>query len=325
MLLFRFFVFSALVVSIAATVSSQTASSNAAGSAYLIGPGDVITIKTLGEPTFDVDTLTVDEMGGVQIPYLDKPLIAQCKTERALQAEVAKAWSKYLRSPQVNLRVKERNSRPPVNIYGEVRTQSQVPLTRRAHLLELISHAGGPTEKSGGMVQVFRTRPPLCAEPGNANDWKTGADNSLGVPSRVFSLAAMRQGQEEANPEIFPGDIIVVEKSSPVYVTGEVIRPGEISIPDGGLPLTQAIAMASGITREAKTKNIKIYRRKVGAPEPEIIAANYDAIKKGLEKDVMLQALDIVEVNKAPKSFGSFLMDFVTGMTNKVPIPIRPF
>ena len=102
-----------------------------------------------------------------------------------------------------------------------------------------------------------------------------------------------------------------------------MIKPGEVSIPEGGLPLTQAIAMASGITREAKTKNIKIYRRKAGSPQPELIAANYDQIKKGAEKDVMLQAFDIVEVDKASKKFTDYLLDFVTGVPNR--IPIRPF
>ena len=323
MSLFKFLAFVLMFVSVSMVAISQTPALPADNTGYLIGPGDVITIKTLGEPTFDVDSLTVGEDGSIQIPYYEKSISAKCKTERSLQAEVAKAWSKYLRNPQDNLRVKERNSRPPVNIYGEVRTQLQVPLTRRAHLLELISHAGGPTEKSGGMVQVFRTQPPMCAEPGNPNDWKVGSDNPLGVPSRVFSLTAIRQGQDDSNPEIFPGDIIVVEKSAPVYVTGEVIKPGEVSIPEGGLPLTQAIAMASGITREAKTKNIKIYRRKAGSPQPELIAANYDQIKKGAEKDVMLQAFDIVEVDKASKKFTDYLLDFVTGVPNR--IPIRPF
>jgi protein involved in polysaccharide export with SLBB domain len=119
-----------------------------------------------------------------------------------------------------------------------------------------------------------------------------------------------------------PGDIIVVPKAAPVYVTGEVVRPGEMSIPEGGLPLTQAVAMASGITREAKSKNIKIYRRKLGSTDPVVIVANYDLIKKGNEKDVMLEPFDIVEVDKAPKKFTDYLIEFATGIPNRIPIPI---
>lgn len=126
---FKFLACVLVFVSASLVAISQPPALPADNTGYLIGPGDVITIKTLGEPTFDVDSLTVGEDGSIQIPYYEKSISAKCKTERSLQAEVAKAWSKFLRNPQVNLRVKERNSRPPVNIYGEVRTQLQVPLT----------------------------------------------------------------------------------------------------------------------------------------------------------------------------------------------------
>ncbi|MER3430449.1 MAG: hypothetical protein C4324_05300 [Blastocatellia bacterium] len=291
---------------------------------YLIGPGDEITGKVLGEPQFDFVS-TVDEDGRIEVPFFDKPVNARCKTERELRTEVSRLLSRYLKNPQLSLRVTKRNSRPPVSIYGEVRQQQQVELTRRAYLLELISFAGGVTERSGGVVQVFRPRPPICSLPDEQNDWSTGKDAGLGVPSRIFSLASLRQGREEANPEILPGDIIVVPKASPVYVTGEVVRPGEISIPEGGLPLTQAIAMASGITREAKTKNVKIYRRKTGSAEPELITVNFDEIKKGAVADPVLMPFDIVEVDKAKKSIGDILLEAVTGIPSRIPIPIRPF
>lgn len=293
---------------------------------YLLGPGDVISIKALGEPSFDVEALTVDEDGKVMIPYSDVPLVAKCKTERELQADVAAAWSKYLRKPHISLRATQRNSRPPISVYGEVRGQAQqfVP-TRRVHLMELISYAGGVTEKSGGMIQVFRTRPPMCGEASLSADWKVdnnGAGGGLSVPSRIFSVAALNQGQEESNPEILPGDVVVVAKAAPVYVVGEVIKPGEVSIPEGGLSLTLALAQASGANREAKLKSVKIYRRKAGSPKPDEIVANLELIKKGEQPDLMLQPFDIVEVGKAPKSFMDYVIEFATGIPNR--IPIRP-
>lgn len=305
------------------TTPGQTVSENAdVQKGYLVGPGDELTAKVLGEPQFDF-VATVDEDGKIEVPFFDRPIIAKCRTERELRADVTKLLAKYLKNPQASIRVTQRNSRPPVSIYGEVRQQQQVALTRRAYLLELISFAGGVTEKSGGMIQVFRTRPPICTEPDAQSDWKLANSNELDVPSRLYSLVSLRQGREEANPEIFPGDIIVVQKAAPIYVTGEVMRPGEMNIPEGGLPLTQAVAMASGITREAKTKNIKIYRRKAGSPQPEVIVANYEQIKKGVQSDIMLEPFDIVEVDKASKKFTEYLLDFVVGVPNR--IPIRPF
>ncbi len=318
-MIFRAALIISIFVSAALSTLSQSTVDQEAIQGYLIGPGDEITAKVLGEPQFDF-VATVDQDGRIEVPFFEEQVFAQCKTERDMRLEITKLLSKYLRNPQASVRVTQRNSRPMVSIYGEVRQQQQVPLTRRAYLLELISFAGGETEKAGGMVQVFRTRPPLCVE--SETTW---AANGADVPSRMYSLASLRQGREEANPEILAGDIIVVQKAAPVYVTGEVIRPGEFAIPEGGLPLMQAVAMASGITREAKSKNIKIYRRKSGVADPEVIVANYDSIKKGEQNDIMLQPFDIVEVDKAPKKFTEYLLEFATGIPGRIPIPIRPF
>ena len=319
---FKFFpaIMIAFVLSI--TVSGQAPPlSNDLQKGYLIGPGDEITGKVLGEPQFDF-VATVDEDGKIEVPFFDKPVPAKCRSERELRGEITGLLAKYLRTPQASIRVTQRNSRPPVSVYGEVRQQQQFVLTRKTFLLEVISAAGGVTDKSGGMIQVFRTRAPICGDPGQVNDWKVETADGLDVPSRIYSVAMLRQGREESNPEIVPGDIIVVQKAAPVYVTGEVLKPGEMSIPEGGLPLTQAVAMASGITRDAKTKNIKIYRRKMGSSEQQVIVANYDQIKKGAEKDIMLEPFDIVEVDKAAKKFTDYLLEFATGLPNRVPIPI---
>lgn len=314
------FIFLALALCLVSTSFGQEAVDVQKG--YLVGPGDILSIKVLSEKDFDLEEVTVDEDGRFTIPYVDEPIVAKCRTERELQAEVIKRWSKFLRNPQVSLRVTKRNSRPPVSVYGEVRQPQQVVLTRRAHLLELLSFAGGVTDKSGGMIQIFRTRPPICTDETVEASWRSTTAPGLDVPSQIYSLASLRQGREEANPEIMPGDIIVVPKAAPVYVTGEVIKPGEFDMPEGGLPLTQAIAMASGISREAKTKDVKIFRRKPGVQQPDVIAVNYDLIRKGQEKDPMLEPFDIVVVDKAKKSIGDILIETLTNVPNRIPIPI---
>ena len=287
---------------------------------YLIGPGDEIAGKVLGEPQFDF-VATVDENGKIEVPFFEKPIQAKCLSERDLRNEVTKLLKVYLKNPQLSLRVTDRKSRPPVSIYGEVRQQQQFNLTRRAYLLELITVAGGESEKSGGMVTVVRTRPPMCGEANQSSEWKVSTDGGLGAPSRTYSMTSLKQGQEGANPEIFPGDVIIVSKAAAVYVTGEVIKPGELGIPEGGLPLTQAIAMASGMSRDAKKKEVMVYRRKEGQAKPEVIAVNYDQIRKGQQNDMVLQPLDIVVVGKSKKSFADIMLEVVTGIPNRLPIP----
>lgn len=279
---------------------------------YLVGPGDIITGKVLGEEQFDF-VATIDEDGNIEVPFFDKPVMARCLSERDLRSEVTKLLSKYLRNPQVSVRVTERKSRPPASIYGEVRTPQQVVLTRKATLLELLSFSGGVTEEAGGMIQVFRIQPPICAEADAENNWKAEAAGGLDVPSRMYSLASLKQGREEANPIIFPGDVIVVQKAAPVYITGEVAAPQGIYLKEGGLSLTEAIAKIGGVRREAKTKDIKIYRLRANSKDREIISVNYDLIKNGKQKDVMLEPYDIVEVDKTKKSVAQTILELVAG------------
>ncbi len=278
---------------------------------YLVGPGDVITIRVLNEAEFSLD-LAVDEDGKIQLPY-SEPMTAQCLNEKTLREQVVKSYSRLIKNPQVTVFVKERNSRPPTTIYGEVRAQQRVVLTRETRLLELLSFAGGVTNDAGGMIQIFRTRKPMCGAGDAESDWIGQSKDNTDVPSRMYSLTSVQQGREEANPVILPGDIIVVQRAAPVYITGEVSSPMGVYLKEGGLSLTEALAKIGGVRREAKTKDIKIYRLKDNSKDREIISVNYDSIKKGEQKDVMLQPYDIVEVDKSKKSIGQIIFETVTG------------
>ena len=279
---------------------------------YLVGPGDEITGKVLGEPQYDF-VATVDEDGKIEVPFFETPIIAKCRSERELRTDVSTLLAKYLRSPQISIRVTERKSRPPATIYGEVRTPSQIDLRRKATLVELLAAVGGVTDEAGGMIQVFRTQAPMCSDATEDSLWKNNTGDASDVPSRLYSLSSVRLGKDEANPVIYPGDVIVVQKASPVYITGEVVAPQGIYLKEGGLSLTEAIAKIGGVKREAKTKDIKIYRLKANSKDRDVISANYDQIKKGLQKDVILEPYDIVEVDKAKESIGMSIMKLALG------------
>lgn len=281
---------------------------------YLVGPGDEITGKVLGETQFDF-VATVDNDGKFQVPFFEKEIFAKCRTEKEIRADVSKLLSKYLKNPQFSVQITERKSRPPATIYGEVVTPQQVVLTRKATLLELLSFAGGIKEEAGGMIQVFRTQQPLCSDGEADSDWRTEKNKKdLEVPSRMYSLDNLRLGKEEANPVIYPGDVIIVQKASPIYITGEVINPQGIYLKEGGMTLREAIAKIGGVRRDAKTKDIKIYRLKGDTKEREVIAANYDLILKGKQEDPMLKPYDIIEVDKAKKTILQSVMEIAIGV-----------
>ena len=112
---------------------------------YLIGPGDVIEGKVMGEKDFDF-IATVDEDGKIQVPYSDG-IVVQCRTEKEVREQIAKIYSKYLRSPQISIRTTDRKSRPPATLFGEVKVPQRYDLTRKATLKDLLAFSGGITEK----------------------------------------------------------------------------------------------------------------------------------------------------------------------------------
>ena len=290
---------------------------------YLLGPGDVVEGKVLGEEQFNFVS-TVDEDGKIQVPFFEEGVMAKCKTEKDLRADVMKLLSKYLKNPQISVRVTDRKSRPPAVVSGEVKLPSQVDLRRTTRLLELINFSNGLTKEASGMIEVFHTQPPVCTDAEEAAYWKTEMADSRDVPSRLYSFSSLQLGKDESNPIIYPGDLIYVRKAAPVYVIGEVMVLKEITIGENGLSIMEAIAQAGGLSREAKKKEITIQRVNPNTKEKkEFIKVNYDLIRKGEQNDVMLQPNDIVVVDKTKKSIAQTILEIATGsvqsFTNVLP------
>jgi hypothetical protein len=198
-------------------------------------------------------------------------------------------------------------------------------MQRTARLQEVLAFSGGVTEKAGGTIEVWHTQPLQCPELGDPTEVEAPADGQN--PSfQVFKLSDINAGKSEANPIVRPGDVIVVQKAPPVYIVGEVrLLPQDgISIQEGGMTLTEAVARAGGLTREARKKDIRIYRVKKGAKNPgdlnnrETISKNLDLIKKGKQEDEILQPYDIIEVEKAKKSIAQIALDIATGSIRTV-------
>lgn len=304
--------FAVMMVSVAFAGAQVPAVNMDIARGYILGPGDEVTGKVNGEDDFDFVS-TVDEDGRIEVPFSDKPIDAKCMTVRQLRAAIIEVLKKYLRNPQLGLSLTQRKSRPPATVYGEVKTQTQIELLRRATLVEVLAQAGGVTDDAGGTVQVFRTQPPLCIAPDDEARWVSTSDDPTDVPSRTYSLSNVRAGKDDSNPVIFPGDVVWVLKASPVYITGEVFAPQGIYLKEGGMTLTEALAKIGGPRPEAQKKDIKIHRLRANSKDRDIISANYDQIIKGLQADVMLEPYDIVIVDKAKDSLAKSILNLAIG------------
>ncbi len=300
-----------------ATSASDTASASLdqmGVQGYLLGPGDVLDVRVYGEPDFS-SMVEVDDRGNVQIPFI-APIPARCRSDQDVRKDIAAALTKYLREPQVSVRIAERKSRPPAIVFGAVSVPQRVQMLRRARLLELIALSGGLTEKAGSTLQIFHTAPVMCPEPGEEiAQPPTTIDNVLNAPFQIYQIADLKLGKDAANPFIRPGDIIIVQEAPPVYITGSVMSPQGVYLRDK-LTLTRAIAMVGGLKKDAKD-DVRIYRQKPGSQDQETIMVDFDAIKKQKQPDFVLQAYDIVEVGEASpfsgKRLGQTLLGIATG------------
>jgi polysaccharide biosynthesis/export protein len=265
---------------------------------FLLGPGDVLDLRVYNEAQFN-GMLSVDDDGMIEVPFLDDPLPAQCRTDREIRADLTAALKKYIKKPQVSLRVVQMNSRPPAVVFGAVRAPSRVSMLRKVRLLDLLATSGGVTEAAGSDIQIFHTEKQLCAEPEDdlsavpTDSFKPDDPTQVGYD--IFSLYALKAGKREANPYIRPGDIVIVQEAQPVYIVGAVKAPNSLYLKNN-MQLKTAFAMCGGLAREAKASAIVIWRRKKGQSEPEKLIVNYNDIKKEKAKDIELQPYDIVEV-----------------------------
>jgi polysaccharide export outer membrane protein len=279
---------------------------------YLLGPGDVLDVRVFGQS--ELNTLAeIDGDGNVSsLPFLEKPIRAMCLTEKEVQRTIAAAYGAYIKNPQVSVRITQRNSRPPATLYGAVHNPMLITMMRRVRLHELIARSGGITERASGTVQVIHTQPEMCPEAGEMVMKRVSGTTSVESQIEYFKLREL--GSDSGDPFIRPGDVVIVTEGEPVYVTGAVLAPQPIFMKDQ-LTLGRAIAMAGGAQRLANTTEVHVYRKKDGAIGQEDLKYNYDAIKKGRDKDVLLQPYDIIDVKNAGAFSGKNLKDLFLNMS----------
>lgn len=279
---------------------------------YRIGPGDMLDIRVFNRPQFSRESVRVDSGGMIRMPLIEGEIRAACMTESELAKEIARRYQEFLREPQVDVFIKEYNSQP-VAVIGEVRLPSRFQLTRRVRLLELLTFAGGLTDKAGRTVQVVHTGSVAPCDAAVENVSTNGLDN--------YKVSETLRGDELANPFIQPGDVVQVNEAELVFVVGNVIKPSAIPLKEP-ISVTRAIAMAGGTMPDTKKDHVRIIRQTPGTTEKNVIVVDLNAIDKRQSEDVVLLAGDIVDV---PVSTGKVLLRQLLGavMPSIAQLPTR--
>lgn len=266
-------------------VEAITQNANRSDDRYRIGYEDVININVYRHPELS-QTVSVARDGTILMPRIDQPIVAVCKTEQELAAQIAALYRKdYLQNPFVSLRVVEQRSQP-FSVIGAVKTPGNYYLNRRVKLLQLIAFAGGPDyEYSGSTVQVARI--------GNISGCKTEEDSDDEIQFFAYPIGNVLKGVD--NPMMQPGDIVSLLEAEEAYVVGNVEEPTVIQL-KGPITLTQAIAKAGGMGNVAKTSKVSIQRYDGGSNERTVLLFDLKDIQEKKIPDPFLQANDIISV-----------------------------
>lgn len=269
----------------------------------LIHQGDTIDVDVVGSVEYDWrGTLTPEGfLNGLK--FVDEPIFAQCRTEAEISEAVAKGYAKLLREPKVVVKIIDRSKRPVSTLFGAVKSEQKFQIQRPILLNELIILSGGLTDRASGEIQIFRPKNVSCAAQLRKTEETFSDDGSReryvqtsksdGAETINIKISDLLRGKENSNPHIYSGDIVTVLEAEPIYVIGGVAAPKRISSRNQ-TTLSRAIAGAGGFSKDSDPKQITIFRRE--GNETKIIEANFAEIEKNADKDIVLQAYDVIDV-----------------------------
>jgi polysaccharide biosynthesis/export protein len=257
------------------------------GSARRLEAGDLVEVGVYNVPELTTKA-RVGSKGEIYLPLIDYVHVAGLTAEEA-EGIIQKRLSEggFVKNPHVTLFVDQYASQG-ASVLGEVARPGVYPVPGQQRLFDLISAAGGFTEKAGRSITVTHRDQP---------------DKPITVP-----LSRNVTDHPESNVPVLPGDTIIVRKADLIYVVGEVGRPSGFLMDSGHLTVLQAIALAGGPTRTANLGSARIIHR-----GPEGISETPVELKKILRAkapDVTMQADDILFVpTSATRAFAGRAME----------------
>jgi polysaccharide export outer membrane protein len=247
-----------------------------------LGAGDLVEFNVYGVPELSTKA-RVANTGDLYLPLIGYVHVADLTLEEA-QALLEKRLSDggFVKNPHVTMFIDEYASQG-ITIIGEVARPGIYPVLGDRRLFDVLSAAGGLTDKAGRNITITHR-------------------NSPDHPKMVHLSQHIERGTGE-NVEVAPGDTILVARAGVVYVVGDVGRPSGFLMDSDSITVLQAIAMAGGTTKTAKLNGSRIIRKTAqGAQETPI---QLKKIMQAKAPDLTMQADDILFV---PSSAGKTAM-----------------
>jgi polysaccharide biosynthesis/export protein len=298
---------------------------------YRLGASDVIEIRIEKAPELS-RMFRVGTDGSILMPYLNRVKVEGLTTVEVERALADGLRGRYLRNPQVQVAVRQYNSRA-IFIQGAVRSPGVYQMEGKPSLLMLITMAGGLIETHGSSAFIIRRRKHAAdaaqkpetapGQPADAPGAASGADQDAGAYELVkANVTGLLSGNFSQNVTVEPGDIVNIPPKDVFFVAGEVKGPGSFPLKDG-TTLRQAISLAQGTTVRAALDRAIIFREDPATGQRKEIRVHVGAVMDGKQEDVVLAANDVVIVpNSRAKTVGSALLTaFGMGVVQRFPLP----
>jgi len=215
---------------------------------YLVGEGDLLKIAVYEHPDLTVEA-RISGDGKITLPLIGEVSLGGLTLSGAEKVIRQRYADGFIISPQVSVFIREYKSKK-VTVLGEFIKPGLVELTKNSTLLEVISSAGGITDKAGETLHIQRK----VMKPGS------GKDTDVTITVELKRL--LEDGDVKMNIQVRDGDSIYVPKAAFVYVNGEVKSPGAYKITKG-LTVLKAVTVAGGFTQKASKGRTKIIRKTV--------------------------------------------------------------
>ena len=283
---------------------------------YQIGPEDLLEISVLEAPDLN-RTVRVSDDGAISLALLGSIQAAGLST-RQLQAILEdRLRLTYMKDPQVSVFVQEMRSHP-VSVFGAVEKPGVYQIRCAKTLVEVLSMAQGLANDAGDTVIVVRH----TGDPGDlaiaalldsrstaVRDFPSEAvvpipstasratEDTAGIEGITINLKDLLDSSDpRSNVLVYPGDMVKVARAGIVYVVGQVHKPGGFLLKTNeNISVLQAIALAEGLTANAKGKEARIFLGGTNG-SPKEVPINLDKILAGKAPSPLLKPDDVLFV-----------------------------
>ena len=250
---------------------------------YQVGPGDILSVQIFGQPELGslgggnnntIRGSRIDGQGFIHLPLAGAVQVSGL-TLSETENSLVEALSAYLHKPLVVAEIVEHRSQP-LNLLGQFNAPGVHYMERPLTLMEGLALGNGLNEianlRGARLIRNQQTLP-------------------------VDLLGLLQHGETENNVWLRPDDTIFVpdDRNQNVFVFGAVKKPGAVTMPNGNLTLSQALASAGIEESRDDESRIRIIRSH-STTRGELLVVDMGQVLRGKALPFQLQQGDIVYV-----------------------------